>query len=455
MAAALQGAERGTMRLVLRAVGMGALGAVCLAGQAVASGYALREQSAVGQGTSFAGATARGDDPSLAFFNPATLALLPGIQAATVASLIVPHAEVQRGSASRTALLGGSAIGGSLGGDDAAADALVPAFAASAQVAPGWTIGISVNSPWGLVTKYDADFIGRYHALTSSLRTINVAPSIAWRPLPNLAVGAALQIQHADARLSNAVDFGAIGFAQSPALRAAGFAPGRFDGRATVTGDDVGFGFQLGLIYDPVPGTRLGLSYRSAVNHTLRGDGDFDGVPAPLRGTFPATTGARAKLTTPDIAAFGVTQAVGDRWTVMADLSWTNWSRFQTLRVDFEDAPATSVEQRWRDTWSISLGAEYRWSDAVKLRAGVAYDPTPVREETRTPRIPDSDRYWASLGASWQVRPGLELTAAYTHIFADKARVRLREEGARFAGNLDLDYDSQVDIVALQARIAF
>jgi long-chain fatty acid transport protein len=445
------------MRVFFRVAGAGALAAVVVTGEAAASGYGLREQSAVGQGTSFAGVTARGDDPSLSFFNPATIALLPGIQAALTASYISPYSEARNGTATRTTILGGGAIDGRVGGD-AASDAVVPAFYATAQVAPDWTLGIAVTAPWGLVTKYDSDFIGRYHGLTSELATINVAPTIAWRALPNLSIGAAIQIQHIDARLSNAVDFGAVGFL-NPQLRAAGFRPGARDGRATIEGDDVGFGVQLGAIWEPVPGTKLGAAWRSAVSHTLRGDARFEGVPAPLAGAFPANQGVRAKVVTPDIASLGLAQAVGDRWTLLADLSWTNWSRFRELRVDFENGTSSVTEERWRDTVSVALGAEYRWSDALRLRAGVAYDPTPVREETRTPRIPDSDRYWLSVGASWQATRNVELTAGYTHIFAQDTDVRLRDRGPGTSdflrGNLDASYRASVDIFAVQARIAF
>lgn len=140
-------------------------------------------------------------------------------------------------------------------------------------------------------------------------------------------------------------------------------------------------------------------------------------------------------------------------------MSWTNWSRFRELRVDFDNRPSSVTEQRWRDTVSFAVGAEYRATDALRLRAGFAFDPTPVRDETRTPRIPDSDRYWASIGASWRVTPNMELTAAYTHIFARDTTVRLRDGGPGSSdflrGNLNLDYRASVDIVAVQARLTF
>lgn len=94
----------------------------------------------------------------------------------------------------------------------------------------------------------------------------------------------------------------------------------------------------------------------------------------------------------------------------------------------FDDGRAPSVTQeRWRDSWSVSLGAEYRVTEALAVRTGIAWDQTPVPGATRTPRIPDSDRYWLSVGATWQPTRNLTLAAAYTHILADQGRVRLRD----------------------------
>ncbi len=441
----------------LIATGLGA-GILLAGGEAAASGYALREQSAVGQGTSFAGVTARGDDPTMLFFNPASMAWLPGMQAAVVGSGIWPYSEARSGLASRNRLIGGSPITGSLGGD-AAFDALVPALYGTAAVGEQWRVGLSVTIPWGLVTKYPTDFIGRYHALTSSLRSIDIAPAISWKPLPNLALGAALVIQYADARLSNAVDFGAIGALSG--LGRFGLLPGTRDGRATVSGDDTSVGWQLGVQWEPLAGTRLGISFRSAVFHELRGDATFQGVPAPLNLSPQfAGTGARAKLTTPEVLSIGISQRLNDRWTLLGEADWTNWSRLRDLIVQFDNGRAASVtEEHWRDSWFLALGAEYRATQALTLRAGFAYDQTPVPTETRTPRIPDADRYWLSIGASYQIMRNVTLSAGYTHIFADDAKVSLRDGGPGSSdflrGNLDLNYRASVDILAVQARFTF
>lgn len=427
------------------------VGVLALAGQAGATGYELREQSAVGQGASFAGAAARGDDPSFLFFNPAAMAWLPGTQGALVGSGIFPNGEAQSGSATRNAAFRNSPIQGSLGGD-IGVDAFVPATYATTTLAEDFRFGVSVNSPWGLVTKYPNDFIGRYHALTSSLRTVNLSPAVSWRPLPNLAFGAALQIQYAATRLSSAVDYGAAG-------ARAGLVPGSRDGRSTVAGNDTSFGWHVGTQYEPLPGTRLGAAFRSAVFHDIKGDVNFEGVPAPLLPAF-ANSAARAKLVTPETATIGLSQRVATNWTLLAGAEWTNWSRFRDLVIAFDNGRAPSITQeRWKDSWFLSAGAEYRWNERLAFRGGFAYDQTPVQAAERTPRIPDNDRYWLSAGVSYQVMPNVILTGSYTHIFVSDATVNLQDPGPAntnlLRGNLAAHYRASVDIVTAQIRFAF
>jgi long-chain fatty acid transport protein len=228
-----------------------------------------------------------------------------------------------------------------------------------------------------------------------------------------------------------------------------------------VNGDDTTVGFQLGVQWEPLVGTRLGLAFRSAVFHELSGDATFEGVPHPLSLTRNfANTADRAKLVTPETLNLGLSQKIGERWTLLAGLEWTNWSRFRDLIVTFDSGrPPSVTQERWHDTVFASLGGEYRWNETLTLRAGFAFDQTPVRDADRTPRIPDSNRYWLSVGASYAVLPNTTLSLAYTHIFAPAAHVSLTDPGPDntnlFRGNLNATYSASVDIVAAQVRFAF
>ena len=144
----------------------------------------------------------------------------------------------------------------------------------------------------------------------------------------------------------------------------------------------------------------------------------------------------------------------------MGGLQWTEWSVFDELRIEFDNAAQgdSVTREDWKDTWFASLGATYRPLDSPwTLRAGVAYDQTPLDTGTRTPRIPDGDRYWLSAGASYRPLPWLSLTAAYTHLFVDDAELDLgtSDTGSTFRGNLTGSYESSVDIVAVSARLLF
>lgn len=440
------------MRALLLATA--AMGALVSAHSAQASGFALKEQSAAAQGTAFAGASSAAEDASSMFYNPAAIGFLAGSQAAGSLSYIVPEAILREASASRAARLGGGPISGNASPGDAVVDVLLPAAYGVWAVSPDLRFGLAVTSPWGLVTEYDNDWVGRYHALHSELRTFNISPTVAFRLNPMVSIGGGFQAQYAHADLTNAVDFGSI-----LAVAGAPVAPGSADGKGRTTGDDWGFGFTAGILVEPWAGTRAGLSYRSAVRHELRGAVDFSGVPAGLSPGF-ADGGARANLMTPDVATLGIHQRLGSQWAVMGEAAWTNWSHFDELRIRFDDPlrSDTVTPTHWDDTWFFALGVEYRPTPAWTVKAGVAYDQSPVPERYRTPRIPDQDRAWMSLGLGYQVSEATRLDAAYTHIFVKDATLRLTDDLAgpgALRGNLSGTYDSRADIISVQVKHAF
>ncbi|HEY0833329.1 MAG TPA: outer membrane protein transport protein [Azospirillum sp.] len=426
-----------------------ALAALAAPVTAHAAGYGLKEQSVSGQGTSFAGVTAGGNgDASAMFFNPAAMGLVQGNQFVQTFTGVLPSSEAESVTATRARRAGGSTIAGRTDVGDAANDALVPSGYFVYSVNDDLKLGVSGNGPWGLVTDYGYGWAGRYHGIRSDLRTYNFAPTVSYRVTPQLILGAGLQIQYAKAKLSQASDF---------ALRR-GLTPGSLDVTSDMVGDDWGFGATAGVLFEPMKGTRLGLSYRSAVKHTLKGTVTFDGLPAALRPALPSQ-GISADMTTPDIVSLGAYHEVSDRWSVMADVQWTNWSKFKELRVNVANPALTTVtEENWKDAWFLSLGTAYKVTDALTLRTGVAYDQSPIPDEYRTPRIPDADRLWVSVGAGYKVTEWLQLDAAYSHIFVQNSSVNLTDDltGPNAGrGNLSVNYKNHVDLIGLQARISF
>lgn len=407
------------------------LAAMIAAGDAGASGFQIREQGTSGQGTSFAGATSSAKDLSTIYFNPAGMTYFSKRAAQAELALILPSAKFKdAGSNVNFRPTGGT-------GGDAGSLAIVPSAYSMYALGPDLRVGLGINAPFGLKTEYDADWMGRFLAIESELKTINAQPTVAYRFGPKLSIGGGLNIQYADATLIQGVNAG-VG-----------------EGRAELSGDDWGFGYTVGLMFQPTNSTRLGVTYKSRIRHILKGDVRYSGT-LPAGSNFQ-NTDASVDLSTPDMFSLGVTHHLSPRWTVMAEGSHTNWSVFDEIRVRKELAGTQDIvtEEDWRDSWLFALGTEYKFNNRLDLRFGVAYDQSPVRDQYRSPRIPDSDRVWASLGAGYALTDTVMVNAAYTHIWNDDARVDKSVSAPLPTDRLRGEYDSSVDIVTLNLSTAF
>ena len=430
-----------------------------LLGQAEAAGFALKEQSTTAQGNAFAGATAGADDISYMYFNPAALGLLErDVELQAVTSVIVPRIRLQNASATTGA---GTPIAGSVPGRDVGDDKVTAAIYGAMRLGQDWRVGVGINAPFGLGTDYPDSWVGRYHAIDSDVKAIGVTPTLAYTLMHGLTFGAGLQLSYAQASLSNAVDFGTIGAGAG----IPGSQPGAQDGFARVDGDDWGAGYTLGVLAEPIAGTRVGIGHRSKIDHRLKGDADFS-----LRGS--ATGGAISAAT----GAFQDTGAAADLESSGLDIDrhppgghpaprGHGRGRLDTMeqlqRAARRVRQPGPARQRHRAQLAGQLvpGARrhLRGARHLTLRVGVAYDQTPVREAYSTPRIPDGDRTWLSLGIGWTPKPWLSLDAALTHIFVEDTAVRLQAADPDNAsrGDLDADYESSIDLIAFSARVRF
>jgi len=447
----------------MKKIGYIAVSAICMtvAGWANAAGFALIEQNASGMGNAFAGAAAVAEDASTIFFNPAGMSYLPDSQLVVAAHAILPSADFSNDGSHRAALTGGLATPGG-NGSDAGDLAFIPNFYYARSVTDNIRLGIGVNAPFGLKTEYSKGWVGRYQAIKSELKTININPSISVKASEQLALGFGISAMRAKADLTNAVDFGTICAA---ALGGCGIGATfqQNDGRARLEGDDWGFGWNAGVIFQATPATRLGLAYRSQVHHTLDGTVRFSNVPAafalsPLLTATFANGNASAKLTTPDSLSASLFHQIDSQWDVLADLTWTRWSKFEQLTATRTSGTIVStVPENWENTLRASVGASYRYNDKLKARIGVAYDESPVPSAFRTPRIPDNDRVWLSLGASYRLTPASSVDAGFTHIFVHDAALDKTTDtsSAALRDVLKGNYDSDVNILSVQYTHSF
>jgi long-chain fatty acid transport protein len=443
------------------------------ASSAYGAGFALQEQNASGLGHAYAGGAAAAEDVSTIFYNPAGLVRLSSMQVVVAGNVICPSAKFHD-SGSQPATF--QTLGGT--GGDAGSCAVVPNLYLGVPFTDKWSFGIGINAPFGLKTEYDSDWIGRFQAVKSEVQTINVNPVLSWEPTKDWTVGAGVSYQHIKAELTSRANYAGL-FAQGVGQAvAAGQVPAAFastligsaaglQSDVKVEGNDNAWGWNVGVLWQATPQTRVGASYRSSIKYDVEGTVSFDNptalgtLPPPLQpvgalilGGVNARLfdgGARLSIKLPETANASIFHQFNNQWDLMADVQYTGWSSIQELKVSRTTGEVLSTTpENFRNTWRISAGANYRYTDAWTLRGGAAWDQTPVRDAERTPRLPDNDRTWLALGAQYKINNNWAVDLAYAYLFIRDASINQNEGSTAANGLVSGTYKSNVNIVGLQ-----
>jgi len=416
-----------------------------------ATGFYVPQQTAYGAGRANAGNAAMAAEASTVFFNPAGMTRLDGAEVLIGVNVVTPSDQYDnRGTtltAPATAGLPVPVLGRT--GRNPGGPTPVASLFYVRPLTDRWWLGVALTSPFGLRLEYDSDWFGRYDSIESQLKTADLAPSLAYRISDQLSIGAGLNIQYADMLLTSAVPN-----TLSPAAGSTSS-----DGRNELTGDDVAVGFNVGLLWSPTPATRVGLHYRSRIDHDLDGENRIRGLSGPLE-TANGTFGTHTRLRLPDVLSAGIAHELGPRTTLLGEAQWFGWSRFDRLPIDFDyGSPTLRLAQDYRDTYTLSSGIEHRWRDAWTLRAGVQYDRTPTVDAQRNTAVPDANRLWTAVGVSYRPTARAEISLGYQHVFFDQAE--LANDRAFFAGSpvegtvtTRARVDAHVDTVSIALRYA-
>lgn len=391
-----------------------AFSALLLSSNANAAGFHLREQSASAQGNAYAGATAGAEDNSYAYYNVAGLTRQKGTQLTVGGTYIAPKATAKN-------------VRDAQGNRDADVQNVVhaavsPNITISHQINDKWFIGLAGNSPFGMIAKYDHEWIGKDHGITSDVKTATFTPMTAYKATDNLSLGAGVQIQYLWAHLT-------------------GSSSSTGTGHVAEDGHSWAVGYQLGALYELTEKTRFGVGYRSEIKHKIKGKMKSSGSALSMspdpemagKGAFIDSLlnqSIKVNLDTPAMLSFGAYHDINDRWAIMAEYQRVFWSSFQDLTFKSRSGHnmpgkdyIASVNEKWRDTNFYSLGTSIMLDEQWKLRLGLAYDQSAVTLQHRTPRIPDSDRFWMTAGLGYHYNEHLDFNLAYTYIAARKARL--------------------------------
>jgi long-chain fatty acid transport protein len=423
----------------------------------MASGFQITEKGTKGLGNAWAGGAAVAEDASTVYWNPAGMTRLDGNHAELSLHLIRPSFK-WNDDGSTTVL--GQPLTGNDGGDAGWAN-FVPNFFYTHAFGDKWRAGIGIVSPFGLQTDYDDEWKGRYYTTKSSIFTVDINPSVAYRINRYFSVGGGVSAQYLNAELKNDVDYGTIDVATTGGIF--GLVPQGADGHAKVEADDWAWGFNLGALFELNENTRFGLTYRSKVKYKDdSGDASFSTPAAaqPLANILGLVdTDASAKIEFPASASLSAYHKLNEKWAIMGTVTWTQWSCLDELRIKFDSGAADSVTTLdWNDSFFYAIGATWYYSDQWTFRGGLAYDQTPVpSSRKRSPRVPDEDRYWISGGASYEFLDHWGIDFGGTYIFtADNPKIKKTATGEdTFRGNLVGDYDAYSYILSLQINYTF
>ncbi|KKO01583.1 hypothetical protein LCGC14_0113900 [marine sediment metagenome] len=397
-----------------------ALAISTLAHPVLANGLSINEQSASGMGTGFSGRSSSAEDASTLFGNPAGMSKLDRAQVSGGFAVIQAKSDISNVN---------TTVSGTSDGDMVPV-AAVPFGYYVTPLNEDWHFGIGIYAPFGLINDYEDNFQGRYHGVYSKVQVVTLQPTLSYQVNDRVAIGFGPTINKIDGKLTSAVPN-----ALAPGVGA--------DTNVRVKGDDVGYGFNAGVLVDITDSLAWGLTYHSKVDYTLTGSTRVTNAPTiPIPGV-PSLNGnydASLEFTTPESVDTSFTYQLNDLWTLYAGATWTRWSRLQEIVVENSDVPAfyaaqlgtVTEEIKWKDVWSAAIGAAYQVSPNWVLRAGYTVDPSPTDDDDRTARIPVSDRKILSLGAGWDINDDVTLDMAYSYLRESEGSVNYADYSADY-----------------------
>jgi long-chain fatty acid transport protein len=414
---------------------------------ASASGYRFGSQSVAAQGTADASG-AEANDASTIFYNPAGMSRLEGTQISAGATVVVPHSTYTDTGSTRFT---GSRTGGTQASGYAPDAVAAPSLYATKKLNDQWTVGLGLFVPYGAKLDYGSTWNGRYALTDVLVEAITLNPSVSFKLNQHHSFGFGIDAEHMKAELGQAVDVpGTIAALRTPANAAQGAALIRQitalggnpallatagDGRGENEVKDWGYGFNLGYLFTLDENTRFGLSYRSSISHNMRGSTRWDfstSTTDPVVNGVLATASHRANsaalvsLRTPDTLSANVFHQFDSKWAGMADVTWSRHNRLGNLDIEFPGTVegAEVIRQQWKNTVRVAVGGNYVYNENVTLRAGVAFDESPVQNaELRHPALPDSDRMQYSLGMNWKLDARSSIDLAYSYVDFKDAQV--------------------------------
>ena len=370
-----------------------------IASSSQAGGLYLYELGTPDVGTAAAGWAARAQDAATVFTNPAGMTRLEKSELLVGVQPLYLNAEFSPDSNTTTS------------GSDGDASSWLPAGGLYYvhNLMPKLKIGVSAVGYFGLGLEYENDWVGRYYVQEIKLQALGVQPAVAYRVTDWLSLGAGIVALYGV--LEEKVAVNNIG-------------PNQPDGKLKLEDSDWTYQVNLGVLVEPRKGTRFGLTYLSEGDLEFKDKPNFSnlgpGLEATLRANGLLDAEIKVDFTMPQALMFSAYHELNDRWAIMGNLGWQEWSEFGKVgvAVTSEDSSSLTIDRDYKDTWHVAVGAQYRVADPWLLTAGVAYDSSMVDDEDRTPDLPMGEAWRFGLGARYDWSEKLAFGMGYTFLWS-------------------------------------
>ncbi|MHB1949031.1 MAG: OmpP1/FadL family transporter [Gammaproteobacteria bacterium] len=397
------------MRILQSSLLMSSLCALSLSQSAFPAAFQFYELGTPVIGTAAVGQAAEASDASTAYFNPAGMGQLHNSQFMLGSQVILPYANFSKST--RTTITGDS--GGSAG-TLTPGMALYYVYSYSSKL----KLGISFTSPYGGLLNYNDGWAGRFFVQNIQLYTLNLNPAIAYQINNCIALGAGFSIEYANLQETIAL----------PLTRLV-------DGQINLKVDNFAPGFNLGLMLTPTKTTKIGIAYRSKINHNLTGNITF------LR--IGVTPNASTRLVMPNNVILSLSQEVTNCFTLLSELGWANWATMKNTVVHVAGFSAM-IPNDWNNTYRVGLGSQFKMTPALLIQAGVSYDSSPTNSSHRLPDLPMDRQIRAGAGLVYTVIKPVKLGFSYEYINFGNANINNSSANGLLVGSYSRNYANVV-----------
>jgi long-chain fatty acid transport protein len=321
------------------------------------------------------------------------------------------------------------------GGDGGDAGGFVPAgsFSYVHGLSEDLKLGVAVGSNFGLGLDYGSQWSGRYYVQEGEIVVMGVNPNIGYRVNDWLSVGAGFSILYGELNQKVAVN--------NPLNNP--------DGQLKLDADDIGYGYNFGVLVEPSQKTRLGLTYRSKIDLEFDDAVSARNLSPALSTILDLALGSNRKvdmeLTVPQAVMFSIFHQLNDQWAIMGNVGWQDQSDFGKTGISLASSAGSNsvtADRNFHDTWHYAFGTQYRFAPQWLLSAGVAYDDSPVDDEDRTPDMPLDRQIRYATGLQYDLSEDVTIGAAYTFLDTGDAKIEIDGADKPLRGELVGDYSS-------------